>query len=138
MGCKPPLPSLLILRTYEGFPAVIPFLCLVAYHFDRHLRDQPAEDDDRERARATRTSPVDKAEVSGRDEAKPTFRQTPDGLPVRSFAGLLATRGTLPLDGASPPGRLGNALRTALRPIVLPRTAFALLEIRPPGMLSDQ
>ncbi len=61
------------------------FLCVLACHVKWHMRRRLApllfEDDDREGARAQRSSPVEKAEVSERAKAKTDTKRTPDGLP---------------------------------------------------------
>ncbi len=113
------------------------FLCMLAWHVERSMREKLApilfEDDDREAARAGRSTPVEKAEVSESAKAKAASKQTPDGLPVHSFRTLLADLGTLTLNDAFLPGRPGSAFRMAARPTALQKRAFELLEIKPPG-----
>ena len=79
------------------------FLCMLAWHVERSMREKLApilfEDSDREAARAGRSTPVEKAEVSESARAKAAAKQTPDGLPVHSFRTLLADLGTLTLSG---------------------------------------
>ena len=55
------------------------------------------EDDDRKGARAQRSSPVEKAEVSESAKAKAESGRAPDGLLVHSFTTLLADLATLTL-----------------------------------------
>ena len=88
---------------------------------------------DREAACAGRATPVEKAEVSESAKDKAASKQTPDGLPVHSFATLLANLGTLTLNDVSIPGRPGSGIRMTARPTALQNRAFELLEIKPPG-----
>ena len=121
----------------EGRVKAHVFLCMLAWHVERSMREKLApilfEDDDREAARARRSTPVEKAEVSESAKAKAASKQTPDGLPVHSFRTLLADLGTLTLNDAFLPGRPGSAFRMAARPTALQKRAFELLEIKPPG-----
>ena len=77
------------------------FLCMLARHVERRMREKLApllfEDDDR----PVRAAPVGKAEVSGSARAKAASKQTPEGLPVHSFRTLIADLGTLTLNDAS-------------------------------------
>ena len=117
------------------------FLCMLAWHVERSMREKLApilfEDSDREAARAGRSTPVEKAEVSESARAKAAAKQTPDGLPVHSFRTLLADLGTLTLNDVSLPGRPGSAFRMAARPTALQKRAFGLLEIEPPGIVAS-
>ena len=113
------------------------FLCMLACYVERHMREKLAPvlfgDCDREAARAMRSAPVEKAEVSDGAKAKAASKMTPDGLPVHSFATLMADLGTLTLNDVSLPGRPTSAFRMAARPTALQKRAFELLEIKPPG-----
>ena len=84
------------------------FMCMLALHVEWHMRRRLApmlfEDDDRDGARARRSSPVEKAEVSESAKAKADTKLTPDGLPVHGFRTLLDDLGTLTLNDASLPG----------------------------------
>ena len=99
------------------------FLCMLAWHVERSMREKlapiPSGDDDREAARAARSTPVEKAEVSESAKAKAASKLTPDGLPVHSFRTLMADLGTLTLNDVSLPGRPGSAFRMAARPTAL-------------------
>ncbi len=125
----------------EGRVKAHVFLCMLAWHVERSMREKLApilfEDDDREAARAGRSTPVEKAEVSESAKAKAASKQTPDGLPVHSFATLMADLGTLTLNDVSLPGRPGSAFRMAARPTALQKRAFELLEIKPPGNVAS-
>ncbi len=83
------------------------FLCMLACHVEWHMRRRLApilfEDDDREGARAQRSSPVEPARVSERAKAKAADKRTPDGLPVHSLTTLLADLATLTLNEATVP-----------------------------------
>ena len=65
------------------------FLCVLAFYVEWHLRRRLApllfEDDDREGARAQRTSPVAPAKVSESAKLKADTKLTSDGLPVHSL-----------------------------------------------------
>ena len=111
------------------------FLCMLAFHVEWHMRRDLApilfEDDDREAARAQRSSPVEPAAVSGSARGKADTRRTPDGLPVHSFSTLLADLGTLTLNHASLPGRPDSRFLLASDPTALQARAFELLDIEP-------
>ena len=78
------------------------FLCMLAYHVKWHMRRRLAPilfgGDYREGARAQRSSPVAKAEVSPGAKRKAATKRNGDGLPVHSFATLLADLATLTLN----------------------------------------
>ncbi len=109
------------------------FLCMLALHVEWHMRRRLApmlfEDDDREGARARRSSPVEPARVSERAKAKASDKRTPDGLPVHSFRTLLADLGTLTLNEVTLPGSPDHALPLLAKPTELQGRAFELLEI---------
>ncbi len=111
------------------------FLCMLACHVEWHMRRHLApilfEDDDREGARAQRSSPVEKAEVSESAKAKADTKRTPDGLPVHSFTTLLSDLGTLTLNHASLPGRPDSRFLLASEPTELQARAFELLGMDP-------
>ncbi len=79
-------------RTEERVPAHI-FLCLLAYYVEWHLRRAWApllfEDEERREERNHR-DPIRPAAPSASARAKKSSHQTADGLPVQSFATLLA------------------------------------------------
>lgn len=73
------------------------FLCLLAYYVEWHLRRALApllfDDEDLEAHRARR-DPVLPAQPSASAQRKKRKRQTEDGLPIQSFATLMAQLGT--------------------------------------------
>jgi hypothetical protein len=83
-------------RTEERVPAHI-FLCLLAYYVEWHLRRVWApllfEDEELPQERSRR-DPVLPARSSESTQAKKRTHQTADGLPVHSFATLLADLAT--------------------------------------------
>ena len=111
------------------------FLCMLAYHVEWHMRRRLApilfEDDDREGARAQRSSPVEKAEVSESAKAKADTKRTPDGLPVHSFTTLLSDLGTLTLNEVTLPGSPDHAFPLMAKPTELQSRVFDLLDIDP-------
>ncbi len=111
------------------------FLCMLALHVEWHMRRRLApilfEDDDREGARAQRSSPVEPARVSERAKANAADKRTPDGLPVHSLTTLLADLATLTLNEVTLPGSPDHAFPLLATPTELQRRAFGLLEIDP-------
>ena len=111
------------------------FLCMLAYHVEWHMRRDLApilfEDDDREGARAQRSSPVEPARVSESARAKAADKRTPDGLPVHSLTTLLADLATLTLNEVTLQGSPDHAFPLLATPTELQRRAFGLLEIDP-------
>ena len=83
------------------------FLCMLAFcvewHMPRRLAPILLEDDDREGARAQRSSPVEPTRVSEGAKAKAADKRTPDGLPVHGLTTLLADLATLTLNEATVP-----------------------------------
>ena len=116
------------------------FMCMLALHVEWHMRRRLApilfEDDDREGARARRSSPVEKAEVSESAKARADTKLTPDGLPVHGFRTLLDDLGTLTLNDASLPGRPDSLFRIATEPTELQAKAFGLLGVDPDAYIS--
>ena len=79
-------------RTEERVPAHI-FLCLLAYYVAWHLRQVWAPllfEDEQLSQERSRRDPILPARSSESAQAKKRRRQTADGLPVQSFATLLA------------------------------------------------
>ena len=113
----------------HGFP------CMLARHVERHLRRRLAPllsgDDDREAARARRTSPRRKAGVSGRAGNKAAAKITPDGFPVHSLNTLLADLATLALNDVTAPGRPEQPFTPAAAPAPLQAEAFRRLGTGP-------
>jgi hypothetical protein len=82
------------------------FLRMLSYYISWHLQARLAPllftDDDKQAAHAARTSPVAPAVRSPRARDKAATKQTPDDLPVHSFATLLADLGTICLNTIAP------------------------------------
>jgi hypothetical protein len=111
------------------------FLCMLAYYVEWHMREKlkPMLFDDEfiEEARATRLSPVAKAQRSLQAKTKDALRQADDGLPLHSFRTLLKDLATLTY----------NITHTALnpqakivmisRPTPVQDKAFRLLGLHP-------
>jgi transposase len=79
-------------RTEDRVPAHI-FLCLLAYYVEWHLRRAWASllfEDEQRREERKRRDPILPAQPSDSAKAKKCSQQTADGLPVQSFATLLA------------------------------------------------
>ena len=116
------------------------FLCVLAFHVEWHLRRRLApllfEDDDREGARAQRTSPVAPAKVSESAKLKAATKMTSDGLPVHSLTTLLADLATLTLNEATVPSNPDHHFPVFVQPTPLQSRAFKLLEIEPAKFLS--
>jgi len=105
-------------RTEDHVRAHI-FLCMLAYYVEWHLRRVWApllfEDETLPRDRQTR-DPVAPAQPSAAVRQKKMQRQTPDGLPVHSFATLLTELGRRAKSRVTcarirPPRRFGNGRR---------------------------
>ena len=112
------------------------FLCMLAWYVEWHMRRCLVpllfEDDDKEGARAKRTSPVEKAEVSDRAKEKASLKITPDGFPVHSMKTLLADLATLTLNEVTLPASPDHAFTMVAQPTPLQERAFELLEVDPP------
>ncbi len=81
---------------------------------------------------------MEPAGVSERAKAKASDKRTPDGLPVHSFATLLADLGTLTLNEAFLPERPDSHFLLASEPTELQARAFELLELDPDRELLAQ
>lgn len=85
------------------------FLCMTAWHVEQHMQQRLVsilfQDDDQEKARAQRSSPVKLAKVSNTAKKKAAKNRTPPEIPVHSFTTLINNLGTLTLNQASLPGR---------------------------------
>ena len=111
------------------------FLCMLAYHVERHLRDALApllfHDTELAVARAERSSPVAGTEPSDAAKAKKATKRSADGHRVMCFADLIDHLGTL----------TRNTMRLSLRgthrftlyctPTQLQEAAFRLLQLEP-------
>jgi transposase len=108
------------------------FLCMLAYYVEWHMRQVLApilfDDDDREAAEASRTSPVTTAHVSPAAKRKATTKRTTDGQPVHSFRTLLADLATLARNVVSF-GKAGE-LTMFTRPTKIQQHAFDLLGVK--------
>ncbi len=111
------------------------FMCMLALHVEWHMRRRLApmlfEDDDREGARAQRSSPVEKAEVSESAKAKADTKRTPDGLPVHSFRTLLDDLSGMALNQLRLPGHGESLLSVVTAPTPVQKRAFQLLGVKP-------
>ena len=111
------------------------FLCMLAYYVEWHLRRRLApllfEDDDRQQARAKRTSPVQPAQISDRAKAKADTKTTAEGFPVHSLKTLLADLATLTLNQVTLPTNPDQGFPMIAQPTPLQRKAFELLEVDP-------
>ena len=111
------------------------FLCMLGYYVEWHLRQRLApllfEDDDRQQARAKRTSPVQPAQISDRAKAKADTKTTAEGFPVHSLKTLLADLATLTLNQVTLPTNPEQGFLMIAQPTPLQRKAFELLEIEP-------
>ncbi len=111
------------------------FMCMLALHVEWHMRRRLApmlfEDDDREGARAQRSSPVEKAEVSDSAKAKADTKLTPDGLPVHSFRTLLDDLSGMALNQMRLPGHDETLLSVVTAPTPVQKRAFQLLGVKP-------
>ena len=111
------------------------FLCLLSYYVEWHLRRALApllfDDEDLEAHRARR-DPVLRAEPSASAKRKKSKRQTEDGLPIHSFATLMAELGTRARHQcrmASDPD--GPRLQRVTEPTLLQRRAMELVRTFP-------
>ena len=111
------------------------FLCMLAYYVEWHLRRRLApllfEDDDRQQARAKRTSPVQPVRISDRAKAKADTKTTAEGFPVHSLKTLLADLATLTLNQVTLPTNPEQGFPMIAQPTPLQRKAFELLEVEP-------
>ena len=89
------------------------------------------EDDNKEGARAKRTSPVEKAEAADRAKDKASLKITPDGFPVHSMQALLTDLATLILNGVTLPASPDHVFTMAAEPTRLQERASELLEVDP-------
>ena len=114
------------------------FLCMLAWLVERHMREKLASmlsgDDDREAARAARSAPAEKAEASGSASAKAASKQTPDGMPVHSFASLMADLGTVTMNWMVLSAESNCEIPVLAERTPLQRRAFALLGADPQKM----
>ena len=117
------------------------FLCLLAYYLQWHLRRRLAPllfEEDRSGARALRTSPVQKAQVSERTKAKAARKQKVEGLPVRSFRTLLTDLATLTLNQVTLPDAPEHPFPMFAKPTPLQAKAFDLLGVDPTRFVASK
>ena len=111
------------------------FLCLLSYYIEWHLRQRLApllfEDDDREAARAGRTTPVESAKVSPDAKRKADSKRTQDDFPVHSFRTLLDDLSSVGLNSVSLSNQVPSELMIVTTPTKLQDKAFQLLGINP-------
>lgn len=111
------------------------FLCMLAYYVEWHMRERlkPMLFDDEQLhvARASRSSPVARAQRSAHARAKDASKHTADGLPVHSFRTLLDDLSTLAYNIAHTPANPNARLVLTTRPTPLQAKAFALLGVNP-------
>ena len=111
------------------------FLCFLAAHLTWHLRRTLAELTYTDEDPPTRTDPVAPAVRSQAAQQKTTTRTTTDGLPLRSYQGLLAHLGTLTRNDVRY-GTNGPTIPTLAEPTPVQRRAFQLLHAPIPTTLS--
>ena len=111
------------------------FLCMLSHYVEWHMRRRLApllfRDDDPEGARAQRSSPVGKAEVSERAKRKADTLFTPEGFPVHGMTTLLADLGTLTLNEVCLPSSPDHAFTMTAQPTPVQKRAFELLDLDP-------
>jgi hypothetical protein len=111
------------------------FLCMLAYHVEWHLRARLApmlyDDADQGAAAAARASIVAKARRSPSAIAKQTTGRTADGLPVHSFASLLADLATLTRNTVVSALAPKHPFSLTARPTPVQHKAFDLLGLSP-------
>jgi hypothetical protein len=109
------------------------FLRMLSYYITWHMQARLAPilftDDDKQAAQAARPSPVAPAARSPRAQAKAAAKQTPAGLPVHSFASLLADLGTICLNTIAPADPALPSFRLVTTPTALQRQALDLLGV---------
>ena len=111
------------------------FLCFLAAHLTWHLRRTLAELTYTDEDPPTRTDPVAPAVRSQAAQQKTTTRTTTNGLPLRSYQGLLAHLGTLTRNDVRY-GSNGPTIPTLAEPTPVQRRAFQLLHAPIPTTLS--
>jgi hypothetical protein len=121
-------------RTEERVPAHI-FLCLLAYYVEWHLRCAWAPllfEDEERREQRQRRDPVLAAAPSASAQAKRQSHETREGLPVHSFATLLAdlaSRARVTYEFKS--GELKLTCKQVPEPTPLQARAYELIRMLP-------
>jgi Transposase DDE domain len=109
------------------------FLRMLSYYISWHMQARLAPvlftDDDKPAAQAARTSPAAPATRSPQALAKAATKHTRAGLPVHSFATLLADLGTICLNTIAPTDPALPGFRLVTTPAPLQRQALELLGV---------
>ena len=101
----------------------------ITWHMQARLAPLLFTDDDKPAAQAARPSPVAPAARSPRALAKAAAKHTADGLPVHSFASLLADLATICLNTIAPADPALPGFRLVTTPTPLQRQALDLLGV---------
>ena len=116
----------------EQFPGV---LCMLAYLVEWDLRTALApllfHDTDLDQAKAERSSPVVKTELSELAKAKKTSKLNREGLPVMAFSTLLDHLGTLARNTVTAPLHGDHSFTLYTKPTPIQAQAFDYLHIDP-------
>lgn len=111
-------------------------LCMLAYYVEWHMRQKLApllfDDDDREGARAARTSAVAPAQRSESAHKKARTGKTENGLPAHSFQTLLGDLGTIVNNRVQPADTNLPGFDMITRPTKLQQRALDLLRVTIP------
>lgn len=109
------------------------FTCMLAYYLQWHLRRalKAALFEDEVPGGAPRSSPVAKARRSGHAERKVASKQADDGLPLHSFATLLADLGTLCRVTLRPAIKGAQCFHKLAEPTAVQQKIFKMLKITP-------
>ena len=108
---------------------------MLSYYIEWHLRQCLVpllfEDDDREAAKAGRTTPVESAKVSPSAKQRADSKRTQDDFPVHSFRTLLDDLSSVGLNSVSLSNQVPSELMIVTTPTKLQDKAFQLLGINP-------
>ena len=111
------------------------FLCMLALHFEWHMRRRLApmlfEDDGRDAVRASRRIPVGEVRSLESARRKAATGRTGDGLPVLSFRTLLDGLPGVMLDRFRLPGHGDSLLSVITTPTPAQEQAFPLSGVKP-------
>jgi transposase len=110
------------------------FLCMLAYYVEWHMRKALApvlfDDDDKEAAKAQRTSVVAPAQRSPSAKKKASSKRTKDDYPVHSFQTLLADLATISKNRVKPNLPDAPLFDKVTVPTPLQQRALNLLQVR--------
>ena len=116
------------------------FLCMLAWHIERHMRQKLApilfEDNDKETPQTQRSSPLEPAKVSKSAKKTAAKKRTPTDLPTHSFTTLINDLGALTLNQAFITGQPDSKFQIASEPTKLHEEALRLLELNENKILS--